>query len=235
MLPVIEQLLALQERDRAILQLRAEQQRIPAELALQDKKLADESAHLESLKLKAKQAEADRKKLELDAESKRAQIVKYKLQQNQVKKNEEYQALTHEIEACEQAIHDIEDHELEFMDAFEHVQQEIRHEQARLNEFAALVKQKKSESEKRAAAIAEQLAKVEAERAGLAEKIDPAALSRYQRILDRRGDFAVVPIVHDNNCGGCHLKIPPSTMHAAKNARELAACDYCGRLLYVQP
>jgi predicted nucleic acid-binding Zn-ribbon protein len=235
MLPVIEQLLVLQERDRAILQLRAEQQRIPAELALQDKTLADELARLDALKLRAKQAEADRKKLELDAESKRAQIVKYKLQQNQVKKNEEYQALTHEIETCERAIREIEDQELELMDAFDRIQREIAREQARFNEFATLVKQRKAESEKRAAAIAEQLAKVEAERAALAQMIDPSVLARYQRILDRRGDYAVVSIVHGHNCGGCHLNLPPSTIHAAKNARELAACDYCGRLLYLQP
>jgi predicted nucleic acid-binding Zn-ribbon protein len=235
MLPVIKQLLILQERDRAILQLRGEQQRIPAEVALQDKKLAEESARLESLKLKAKQTEADRKKLELDAESLRAQIVKYKLQQNQVKKNEEYQALTHQIEACEQAIREIEDRELDLMDAFERAQNEIRREQARLDELARLMQLEKTELQKRAAAIAEQLARAESERTALAQQIDAAVLSRYQRILDKRGDFAVVPIVHDHNCGGCHLNLPPATIHAAKSGRELAACDYCGRLLYVQP
>jgi len=45
------------------------------------------------------------------------------------------------------------------MDSYEHVQQETKQEQARLNEFANLAKQKKAELDKRAAASVSNLLK----------------------------------------------------------------------------
>jgi predicted nucleic acid-binding Zn-ribbon protein len=234
MFPALEQLLVIQDRDRLLSQLRAEQKRIPEEIEELQEKLEAASSTLEQLKTQAKQAEADRKKWELEAETKRQLITKYRIQQAQVKKNEEYQALTHEIQTAEAAIREMEDRELEFMDTAEHIQRLMREEQAKLNELASLNQQRKSELEKRAAAITAQLATLETERAALSEQVLPELLLRYQRIMEKRRDYAIVRIEHDS-CGGCHLRLPPQTVHTARGNRELAVCDFCGRLLYWLP
>ena len=57
-----------------------------------------------------------RKSLELDAQSRRDSIAKYKTQQFQTRKNEEFQAIGHEIQRFEKEIEKIEDHEIEIME-----------------------------------------------------------------------------------------------------------------------
>ena len=55
---------------------------------------------MDAVKTKIKLVETERKKLELEVDSKKQQIERYSLQQFQTKKNEEYRALAHEIETC---------------------------------------------------------------------------------------------------------------------------------------
>src|SRR6267378_380736 len=98
MLEAIEKLLVLQDRDRKITNVRDELARIPTERQELQGKLASSQSQLEAAKLKVRQLESDRKKLELDVDAKKQQIEKYSLQQFQTKKNEEYRALAHEIE-----------------------------------------------------------------------------------------------------------------------------------------
>ena len=104
MLPILEQLLVIQDRDRRITQLKAEQARIPSEIAAVDKRVQEESARLESDRRELKHIETERKKLEIDAESRRAQIARYKTQLTQIKSNTEYQALLKEITRAEEEI-----------------------------------------------------------------------------------------------------------------------------------
>src|SRR6266481_3713651 len=124
MLDVIEKLLVLQDRDRNILKFRDELARIPSERAELHARLAAAQASLESGKTRVKQIESDRKKLELDVEAKQ-QLERYSAQQFQTKKNEEYRALSHEIETCRQIIVQLEDQELELMERAEQAQKEV--------------------------------------------------------------------------------------------------------------
>ena len=93
MLEILEKLLVVQDRDHRLAQLKTEGARIPAELAAAQQRVADELAKLENAKHQLKHIESERKKLELDADSKRQQISKYRTQLNLIKSNTEYQAL----------------------------------------------------------------------------------------------------------------------------------------------
>jgi predicted nucleic acid-binding Zn-ribbon protein len=233
MLPALEHLLVLQDRDRRIASLKAELARIPQETAAVHKRVQEEAARLEAAKLQLKQIEADRKKLEVEAESKRAQITKYRVQLNQIKSNTEYQALLKEIANAEQEIVHLEDIELELMDKTEHLQPLLKQEQVQLQEITAKGEAEQAELKRRAQTAQAELAQVQAERTTLAAQADPDILARYDRLMKSKGDFAIVPILH-GNCGGCHLNLPPQVVHNAKNGGEVVSCDYCGRILYWQ-
>ena len=112
----IEKLLILQDCDRNLMRVRGELARVgPDRKSLQAK--ADGTAtNLESAKLRGRQLEAERKKLEVDVESKKQQIARYANQQLETRKNEEYRALQHEIDGCKAEISKIEDRELELME-----------------------------------------------------------------------------------------------------------------------
>src|SRR5678816_1349141 len=111
MLDVIEKLLVLQDRDRKILQTRDELAHIGPERQELLGRASGTQSRLEAAKQRVRQIESDRKKLELDVEAKKQQIEKYSLQQFQTKKNEEYRALSNEIENCKKEIVHIEDQE----------------------------------------------------------------------------------------------------------------------------
>jgi len=89
---------------------------IPLERHALEVKAAATQTALDAAKLRVKQIETERKKLEMEAETKKQQIEKYSLQQFQTKKNEEYKALAHEIEMCRDVIKKLEDQELELME-----------------------------------------------------------------------------------------------------------------------
>ena len=125
MLDVIEKLLILQDRDRNILRTRDELARVEPERKELQGRASGTQTKLDAAKLRGKQIESDRKKLELDVEAKKQQIDKYSLQQFQTKKNEEYRALANEIENCRKAIIKIEDQEIELMEQAEVAQKEI--------------------------------------------------------------------------------------------------------------
>src|SRR5690242_16303642 len=109
MLPVIENLLVLQDRDRKVMRVEAELANIgPERTALENRAKVAQARH-DAARQKVKQIESDRKKLELEVDGKKGQIEKYSLQQFQTKKNEEYRALAHEIDTCKAAISKLDD------------------------------------------------------------------------------------------------------------------------------
>jgi uncharacterized protein len=231
MLPILEKLLVLQDRDRRIAQLKAERTRIPEQITVAEERLKAESTQLDSLRDQAKHIEAERKKLEIDAESKRAQIAKYRTQLSQIKSNTEYQALLKEIAKVEEEIDEIETHELEVMEKGDQLQPAVKTEQVALKEVASKVETERADLQKRVAMIEQELEQLQAERQKLTQEVDTGALNRYERLMRSKNDFAIVPI-RNGNCGGCHLHIPPQLVHNAKHGTELTSCDYCGRILY---
>jgi len=233
MLEILQQLLVVQDRDHRLAQLKAEAARIPIEIAAAKQRLAEESAKLEKAKTELKQIESQRKQLEVDADTKRQQILKYRTQLNQIKSNTEYQALLKEINKAEADIRQVEDVELEFMDRLEKLQPTLKQEQSQLKELTNKAESEKAEFQRRSALITTELTQLQSEREKLVATVDADALSRYDRILRSKGDLAIVPIKH-GNCGGCHLNLPPQTVHTARGERELASCSYCGRILYWQ-
>lgn len=221
----------IQERDRRALQLEQELKRIPVERAQIEARAQAATSRLEELKLKAKQIESERKELENQVGTKREQIAKWRGQQVLTKKNEEYQALTHEIESAEKEIFKIEDKELDLMDTAEKLAAEVKKEQQVLADVSAVAQRQKDTLAQREAAMKTELEKLKADRGALCKDVDESMMSRYERIMRHRKDSAVVPVQH-GICGGCHLQIPPQVIHQAKSGEELVTCDQCGRILY---
>ena len=60
-LPILEQLLVIQDRDRRVAELKREQARVPQQLAAVDAGVRDESARLESARQELKHIETERK------------------------------------------------------------------------------------------------------------------------------------------------------------------------------
>src|SRR5829696_6602168 len=205
MLDVIQKLLVLQDRDRKILQTRDQLAHIGPERQELQGRASSTQARLDAAKLRVKQIESDRKKLELDVEAKQQQISKYSNQQLQTKKNEEYRALANEIETCKKEIVHIEDQELELMEQAETVQKEVLAAQQAAAEAKKLVDSKVADIDAREKNLKAELATLESNRSQLAEAVDESTRSRYERLLKNKGANVVVGVSH-HSCGGCHMK-----------------------------
>ena len=115
MLPEIENLLRLQEADKEIRRLQDEIAELPKRVAAIEHKLADTKAQLEKAQAAVKADEAARRKYETTITDLRGKISKYRDQSLDVKTNEQYKALLHEIQFAEKEIAANEDKILELM------------------------------------------------------------------------------------------------------------------------
>ena len=231
MLPVLEQLLVLQNRDQKINLLQRELKSAPVERKAIEDKLAASGAAVDAVKLKVREIEVARKSLELDANTRRDTIAKLKTQQFQTRKNEEFAALGTEVKRYEAEVQSIEDKELELMDETEKLKPSIAAAEKDLAQKKGQIAQQMSDLEAKIKAIETELAQLQAERTTLAAQIDEDLLDRYQRLLASKGDAAVVAVEHEV-CTGCHMKVTTQTAVKAKGSLEIVSCEQCGRILY---
>jgi len=143
MLPDVENLIALQQADREILRLKEEIAALPKRVAAIEQKLAGTKAVLEKAKAAIKADEAARRKYETAIQDLQGKISKYRDQSLEVKTNEQYKALLHEIQFAEQDIRGNEDKILELMIDAETQEKEVKTAEVELKEETAEIEKEK--------------------------------------------------------------------------------------------
>jgi len=228
---ILERLLVTQERDVRVLKLQQELDRVPLEKGDLERQRKAASSTAEQAKADLMRIEADRKKLEMEVATKEELVRKYKTQLIDIKNNEQFHALQHEISAAEAEIRKVEDQQLALMEKSEQAQTWAKESDAKLKTALASLKMQEESIDKKAENISKQLAEIRADRQKLTSDFDEDVLSRYERIFQSRHGEAIVPINH-GMCMGCHLKLTAQTIHSARHDSELVSCTNCGRILY---
>jgi len=229
--PELEQLLVLQDRQQKIKQIQTEVDTLPLQRKSLEAQLAASIAGVEALKQKARQVEMDRKKLELDVGTRTETISRLKTQQYQTRKNDEFQAIGHEIERYENEIRKIEDEELELMVEADKVKADFGVEEKKSATVKESIARQTADLEAKSKTLQSRLEEVTKERTEIAGKIDEDLLSRFERLFKSKGDAVVVALEHEV-CTGCHMKVTTQTAHRAKAGKEIVNCENCGRILY---
>jgi len=229
----LEKLLILQDRDQKIRQIGTEIETVPLRRKSLEAQLAASRASLEALKQKARQVEMDRKKLELDVGIRSETIARLKTQQYQTRKNDEFQALGHEIERYENEIGKIEDEELELMMQVDKFKIDLAEEEKKAAGVKESLARQTADLDEKSKALESRLEDLTRERAELAGKIDEDLLGLFERLFTSKGDAAIVAIEH-GVCTGCHMKVTSATAASARAGKEIVSCENCGRILYEQ-
>ncbi len=227
----LEQLLILQDREQKIRQIGIEVETVPLRRKSLEAQLAASKASVEMLKQRARQVEMDRKKLELDVGTRTETISRLKTQQYQTRKNDEFQAIGHEIERYENEIRKIEDDELELMVLADKIKADLGEEEKKAAAVRESVARQTNDLEVKSTTLESRLEELRDERAEIAGKIDEDLLSRFERLFKSKGDAVVVALEHEV-CTGCHMKVTAQTAHRVKAGREIVSCENCGRILY---
>ena len=236
----IELLLTIQDRDRKMAQLAREAEDLPVHTKEIESRLG---AHRESMKAAqedVKKNAAEIKRVEGEIEACKQKIMKFREQQLQIKSNEQYRALEHEIGGVQKEIRGLEDQELVLMERSESFRGMIAEREKDLKLEESRAKQDEDVLKQRIAGIQAEIHDLQTDRASLAAQIDSSWLARYERIFKRVGDYALVRVEKAASgdyaaCGGCHMKLPPHLMHEAKKGTTMTQCSFCSRILYWQP
>lgn len=170
-----------------------------------------------------------------EAEEAKALIDKYTEQQNNVRNNREFDALSKEIE-------------------YQNLEIELVNK--RLKEYSAAIKVKKAQAEEAEAVVADrtldlnqkrtELDSIEEETAKEVEalkgqeseaqgKIDERMLTAYKRIRKNMHNGLAVVTVKRDACGGCYNRIPPQRQVDIRQNKKIIVCEYCGRILVAEP
>lgn len=213
--------------------------KVKGELPLEVQDLEDEmtgmKTRIDNINAEIDELNTLTKQRKREVDQARVMINNYKEQQNNVRNNREFDAITKEIEYQEL---------------------EIELAEKRLKEYAAGIKTKKLQLEEAEAAVKDREADYNAKKAELdgietetaplvaeygaqaelaREKIDERLLSAYERIRRNvRNGLAVVTVKRDA-CGGCFNRIPPQRQVDIRQGKKIIICEYCGRILVADP
>ena len=233
MLPEIENLLHLQEADKEIRRLQDEIAELPKRVAAIEHKLADTKLQLEKAQAAVKADEAARRKFETNITDLRGRISKYRDQSLDVKTNEQYKALLHEIQFTEKEIAATEDKILELMVNADARDKEVKAAQAELKAEAAEIEKEKEEARKRTAEDEKQLTEWRGKRDQMRAGVNEDLLRHYERVAKFRGSG--ISEVRDHKCMACQVMLRPQIYNDVRTGQQTVVCDSCQRVLYFNP
>jgi uncharacterized protein len=233
MLPDIENLLKLQDTDREIHRLQDEIAELPKRVAVIEQKLAGTKAQLEKAQAAVKADEVARRKHDTAISDLRGKISKYRDQSLDVKTNDQYKALLHEIQFAEKEIAATEDKILELMVNADARDKQVKATQTELKAETAEIEKEKEQARLRTAEDEKLLAEQKAKRDQLRGGVEEDLLRHYGRVSKFRGSG--IAEVRDHKCMGCQVMLRPQTYNEIRSGQQIVFCDSCQRILYFNP
>jgi uncharacterized protein len=234
---VLQALHELQTVDTRLTEVRARLAKFPKKLADVDARVAAAKAELDASTASRVTEIKDRKKYELDVEQWKEKVRKYRDQTSQIKTNEAYRALQHEVQMAEDEIAKAEDRLLEQMVAGEEYDRKIKASEKALREVEAVAGTERAKIEADKASAEKELAELNAERARAMTDIPEDLVDHYERIVKKHNGVALAE-VRDEKCGACGMRVRPHVFQEMRrsNSDELFHCETCTRILYyVEP
>ncbi len=231
MLPQIESLLVIQDRDHQLQTLKNDLEKIPRDAAAIKERVMQATAELNTAKENVQQNELAIKKVDLDRKTRKDTIEKLTVQQFETSKNDEYAALGAEIVRYTDIVNELETQELEYMEKSDDLTVTLTTAEEKLTavkegmpaEVKALTEKKNN--------LTTRIAELTEERAILVKDVESGTLAIYDRVFAKKGNAAVSPL-SDNLCGGCHMKVIADTISRTIEEKELSQCENCGCFLY---
>ena len=231
--PDLEKLKSLQEIDQQIQRLNEEISGLPRRVADVEAKLAAARGQIEQEKSKIKQNDSAKRGFESEIQSLQQKISKYREQSLDVKTNEQYKALLHEIEFAEAQIRDFEEKILVSMvDADAH-DKTLKSAEAELKTQGALIEKEKVEVRARSEQDEKELGEWQRKRQELRGGVPTQLLEHYDRILPVRKSALAEAI--DQKCSGCNVVLRPQKYDEIRSNSQVIICDSCSRFLFYDP
>lgn len=232
MTETLRELLELQELDEQIAKREYRLEMIPREMEdlaeeLESKKNQDREIQEQLKKTKVKRQEVESKIEHLEVT-----LRKYQNQTNDVKTNEGYTALLHEMEGVKGNIREYEEDVLELMESIEDLESQMNNVGLELKKAEEKCQQMTRARENEKKLIDVEIEGVRQERFQLAGELEKKALGRYERVRSAIPEIPIARVVNSGFCGGCFAQITLQRQAEIKKSTELMSCESCGRIVY---
>ncbi|MGB6200851.1 MAG: hypothetical protein WBF35_15000 [Candidatus Acidiferrales bacterium] len=230
----LKHLSELQAVDLSLNRLRTRLAEFPGRFAEVDARLAGARGDLAAAKESLLGSQKDRKKFELDVEQWKESARKYRDQSFQVKTNEAFKALQHEISNAESEMARAEDRLLERMMAGEEFERRVPAAVRALAEAEAATSAERRAIEAEKASAEKELADAQARYEEAARGVPADLLEDYEKIAVRRHGIGLAEVRH-GSCGQCGVRILPHVVQDLGRAGsdDIFHCETCTRILWL--
>jgi predicted nucleic acid-binding Zn-ribbon protein len=231
--PHLKPLIELQAVDFQLIKIREQLAQYPKHLAEVEGRVTAAKHQVAAAKEALLTGQKERKTYEMDVDQWKERSKKYRGQSGEVKSNEAYKALLHEIQNAEDEIAKAEDRLLDRMVSGEEYDRQVKAAEAKLKEIEAVANKERHAIQAEYNAKQKELSAAEAARAATMKAVPEDLVDHYERIAKRHGGIALAEI-RGEGCGQCGVHIRPHVIQQLQreNNEGFFHCETCTRILY---
>ena len=227
----LEKLLVLQDRDAHRRLTETQLAAIPSERESAERKISQHTAIIGEAQERVRHLELERGRLEQEIAAAEEQARKYRNQQIQVKKNDEFQALTHEILGTEAKISELEGEEIQILYDLDAEREKTAAEVKAQNEEIAFQKNQLVKLSEKDGNLKTEMGRANDAVEDAREEVTIESI----RVYDRLAKVLTLPVIvalRGQKCTGCYLRVSAGVDAEVRGRGEMTACDNCTRILY---
>ena len=230
MRPEFASLLELQRRDDALAASKRRLVEIPKRRDALARALDGAKTALRGIQRESEAARLERRRLEKEAEAFAAEAARLEKQLFDVKTNEEFTAMKHQIANVNGKRSDHETAILEWMEREESLAAGAKTAEAAVAGAERGLTEGGAALDAETAALEREIAEKTRLRDEGRAPIALAVLSKYDRLIAGREGIAVVT-VQNNACGACHRALTAHDLQMVKQGETMLTCEGCGRIV----
>jgi predicted nucleic acid-binding Zn-ribbon protein len=222
--------------------LRAAQSRLDAttrNVRVQERRSNDLAERIRLARLALKEQQAKAAALDLDLRTRDARIERLRVQQQDAKNNNEYQAFLIEINTGKVDRNKIEEEAIAVMEANEKAQGEIAALTAQLEAETSKLATMKTEIGGKSRELEAEIEALRPEREAAAAAVPASARTAFDRLADRFEGEAMSAISKPDRrreeyaCSACNMDLVRDVYNRLHTRDELVFCPSCRRILYI--
>jgi len=222
----------LQKVDIEMGQVRAEAEAVPRRRAEIEAGVSEVGKLWQAEQDRLAGVERERRSQEQTILAERDKVKKWEGRLAEIRTPREYAALSREIDIARKTNESVGEQTKLLTAQGEEISRSIEVLQEKLFEKESGAQEDLEQLVMLEAEFGKRMVALDARRAELATRVEPALLSRYENIRKRRGGIAVTQVV-GGTCRGCNRQVPPQMALVLVRANSIENCPSCNRIIYV--
>jgi predicted nucleic acid-binding Zn-ribbon protein len=230
----LERIIALQRLDSSAQDAQRRLSEEPERRQALDARLEAARARVAAAKQQLADSQNARRAIEKDVAVHQGRLSKFRDQAMEVKTNQEYHAIQHEIAFAQSEIKALEDRILERMIEADELAAAAKRAEAELAAEEKAVEEDRRKITAEASELNAALKRFATERAALVATTAPQVLQTFELVAKRRNGVAVAE-ARNGICTICHVRLRPQVFNTVRRNEQIVQCESCQRILYYVP